>query len=226
MAIYIGTAENELTKVCGAASIGPKGDKGDKGDPGDGSVNSVNNIEPDSNGDVSLYTFDRAVTVMPRETEDHALELHSFPLDDTTKRVRIGVTRGSKVFFENMDADEETDPEENRCALTNLREPISPHDAATKNYVDTHSTVQSDWNEADTDAPAYIKNKPAIPDVSGYLPLSGNAGHDMTGALYMGNHQIRGVLTPTVAADAANKWYVDNAISAAIGDIETALSGI
>lgn len=34
MAIYIGNAENELTKVCGAASIGPKGDKGDPGEAG------------------------------------------------------------------------------------------------------------------------------------------------------------------------------------------------
>lgn len=34
MAIYIGNAENELTKVCSAASIGPKGDKGDPGPAG------------------------------------------------------------------------------------------------------------------------------------------------------------------------------------------------
>lgn len=34
MAIYIGNAENELTKVRGAASIGPKGDKGDPGPAG------------------------------------------------------------------------------------------------------------------------------------------------------------------------------------------------
>ena len=54
MAIYIGNAENELTKVRGVASIGPKGDKGDpgpagpqgipgpkgdKGDPGDAPLN-------------------------------------------------------------------------------------------------------------------------------------------------------------------------------------------
>ncbi len=34
MAIYIGNAENELTKVCSATAIGPKGDKGDPGPAG------------------------------------------------------------------------------------------------------------------------------------------------------------------------------------------------
>lgn len=44
MAIYIGNAENEVMKVCGAASIGPKGDKGDKGDTGPAGTTDYNNL--------------------------------------------------------------------------------------------------------------------------------------------------------------------------------------
>ena len=91
--------------------------------------------------------------------------------------------------------------------------------------------VQSDWNQTDTTADDYIKNKPNIPsgvtlysttgqntdgamtqkaatnEYAKYLPL---AGGTMTGALNMGSHTISAVLTPSSDYEAANKKYVDD----------------
>ena len=224
MAIYIGTAENELTKVCGAAAIGPKGDKGDKGekgDPGDPGPAGPQGPQGPKGDDGAAG---HAGPAGPKGDKGD-------PGDVASVNGKTPDTQGN-VLIEASDIDIETTStltsSDVQSALDELDGKVNTKQAALTagenitiegNVISASgSTVQSDWNEADADAPAYIKNKPSIPDVSGYLPLSGNAGHDMTGDLYMGSRRIHGVQTPAVTADAANKWYVDNAVSTAIGD--------
>lgn len=174
MAIYIGGAEAAVTKLSSCTVIGPqgeKGEKGDKGDPGpqgpaggvvsvngqtgvvtlsvpttvadlaDGStvVRTVNNQEPDNAGDVALYTFSKALCVYPSLNEDHALELHSFANQASTKVIRIGVSQGAKLFFEDLQADE-SNPDR-LTELTNLLTPTNACSAATKGYVDEALTA-------------------------------------------------------------------------------------
>lgn len=52
-----------------------------------------------------------------------------------------------------------------------------------------------------------------VTDGSTALPYVKKAGDTMTGALDMQNHKVTNVAAPTEAADAANKGYVDTAIS-------------
>lgn len=91
--------------------------------------------------------------------------------------------------------------------------------------------VQSDWNQTDTTADDYIKNKPIIPtgvtlyastgqntdgamtqkattdELSAKLPKSGGT---MTGGINMGGNTIASLGAPTSNTDAATKKYVDD----------------
>lgn len=128
-------------------------------------------------------------------------------------------------------------------ATVNVAAPAADSNAATKKYVDdinTSLTTAIDAEEqrateaedalgqridseaearADEDATLNAAiddlqeqvNK--VTDGSTALPYVKKAGDTMTGALDMQNHKVTNVAAPTESADAANKGYVDTAIS-------------
>ena len=77
--------------------------------------------------------------------------------------------------------------------VTNVAAPTETADAANKGYVDTAVSGLTDG----TTAMPYVKK----------------SGDTMTGALNMQNNKVTNVAAPTETADAANKGYVDTAIS-------------
>lgn len=81
--------------------------------------------------------------------------------------------------------------------ITNLGNPTENTDAANKIFVDTaFQELESAVNQ----------------ELLTYLPLKGGT---MVGAIDMGDYKITSLSTPTDGTDAANKTYVDNAISGA-----------
>lgn len=70
--------------------------------------------------------------------------------------------------------------------------------------------IQSDWDQSDSSAKDFIKNKPVIPDVSNYLPLSGGT---MTGSILY-NKTVSDINTKNTISDSEIKLeYYDNASS-------------
>lgn len=81
--------------------------------------------------------------------------------------------------------------------ITNLGNPTENADAASKIFVDiAFQELESAINQ----------------ELLTYLPLKGGT---MVGAIDMGDYKITSLSTPTDGTDAANKTYVDNAISGA-----------
>jgi hypothetical protein len=87
-------------------------------------------------------------------------------------------------------------PTANSQRLTNVANPTSAQDAATKTYVDT------------ADALKVTK-----------------AGDSMTGALAMGTNKVTGVGNPTNAQDAATKTYVDTADALKVAKAGDSMTG-
>lgn len=128
-------------------------------------------------------------------------------------------------------------------AVVNVAAPTEDSNAATKKYVDGINTTltaaidaeeqrateaedalgQRIDSEAEARADEDATLNAAIEEVKGdianltdgttVLPYVKKAGDTMTGALNMQNHKVTNVAAPTETADAANKGYVDTAIS-------------
>jgi hypothetical protein len=81
--------------------------------------------------------------------------------------------------------------------LTDLLDPVSPQDAATKNYVDSRSPVSDHGFLSNLSGDGHPQ----------YLPVNGTRA--MTGNLSMGSHSITDLPPPSGDTDAATKGYVD-----------------
>ena len=125
----------------------------------------------------------------------------------------------------------------NSNKLTNVTDPGSNQDAATKNYVDTQDALQvtkagdsmsgdlamggndiTGVNSVrDLSAPAagsHATNKTYVD--AGDADQVNKTGDSMTGPLAMGDNKITGLATPTATADATNKSYVDAEVATAL----------
>ena len=109
--------------------------------------------------------------------------------------------------------------------IINLAEPISAHDAATKNYVDTHSSGGTVVGAADLDLnfhKAINLNEPTslhdaattnYVDVSTSLCVKTNGTNTITGDMDLNSHKLVNVSDPTGLHDAATKAYVDTKVA-------------
>ena len=115
--------------------------------------------------------------------------------------------------------------------LTDVAEPVSGSDAATKTYVDTSIAAVIDSAPAALDTLNELAA--ALGDDANFagtvttalatkLPL---AGGTMTGAIAMGTSKITGLGDPTSAQDAATKTYVDTADALKLSLTGGAMSG-
>jgi hypothetical protein len=80
--------------------------------------------------------------------------------------------------------------------------------------------IQSDWTQANTNALDYIKNKPTIPSLTGYVPYTGATTNVNLGEYEIKAGQITFDTSPTgTAAVATTRW------NDTIGSAETTLKG-
>ena len=113
----------------------------------------------------------------------------------------------------------------NSHKIINLGEPTSAHDAATKNYVDTHSSGETVVGAADLDLnfhKAINLNEPTslhdaatknYVDVSTSLCVKTNGSSTITGDMDLNSHKLVNVSDPTALHDAATKAYVDTKVA-------------
>ena len=101
--------------------------------------------------------------------------------------------------------------------------PSARGDAANKGYVDDEINKERAYaNGISTKADqAIAAANVAQNSADTKLDLTGGT---MTGAIDMGSNKISGLATPTANTDAANKTYVDTAVSGVSGDASTALT--
>lgn len=108
----------------------------------------------------------------------------------------------------------EGDLNANSHSITNLMPPVNGGDASNKQYTDAMdtNTLSDAKSYADTKAEQVVSDAHTYTDakVAEYLPLEGGV---MTGVVSMGNNRIEGVSTPIDDSHAANKKYVDDAIT-------------
>ena len=118
----------------------------------------------------------------------------------------------------------------NSHKIINLGEPTSAHDAATKNYVDTHSSggtgggiitsdldlnshklinVVNPTNLQDATAKNYV-------DASTNLCVKTDGSSTIGGNINLNSHKLINVVNPMSAQDAATKNYVDMALNAGL----------
>ena len=110
----------------------------------------------------------------------------------------------------------------NSHKIINLGEPTSAHDAATKNYVDTHSSGGTVVGAADLDLnfhKAINLNEPTslhdaatknYIDVSASLCVKTDGSSTISGNINLNTHKLINVTDPTSLQDAATKNYVDS----------------
>ena len=113
----------------------------------------------------------------------------------------------------------------NSHKIINLGDPTSAHDAATKNYVDTHSSGGTAVGAADLDLnfhKAINLNEPTslhdaatknYVDVSTSLCVKTNGTSTITGDMDLNSHKLVNVSDPTALHDAATKAYVDTKVA-------------
>ena len=114
----------------------------------------------------------------------------------------------------------------NSHKIINLAEPTSAHDAATKNYVDTHSsgggigTITSDI-DLNTHKLINVVNPTNLQDAAtkNYVDASTSqcvktdGSSTISGNINLNSHQLINVADPTSSQDATTKTYVDGKIA-------------
>ena len=113
----------------------------------------------------------------------------------------------------------------NSHKIINLGDPTSAHDAATKNYVDTHSSGGTAVGAADLDLnfhKAINLNEPTslhdaatknYVDVSTNLCVKTDGSSTISGSIDLNSHKLVNVADPTNSYDAATKTYVDTKVA-------------
>lgn len=120
--------------------------------------------------------------------------------------------------------------------VTSVGDPSAGTDAVNKDYVDEEiakagdgkflplkggaltgavTTTETSFENNELVTKSYVDSQISTAGNGKFLPL---AGGTMTGAINMGNQKVTAVAAPTAGTDAANKTYVDNAISTAAGN--------
>ena len=118
----------------------------------------------------------------------------------------------------------------NSHKIINLGEPTSAHDAATKNYVDTHSSRGTGGGiiTSDLDLNSHklinVVNPTNLQDAAtkNYVDASTNlcvktdGSSTISGNINLNSHKLINIVNPTSAQDAATKNYVDTALDAGL----------
>ena len=103
----------------------------------------------------------------------------------------VPVQEGSSITVDSAMSDSSVNPVQNKVITAALGNKVDKHQTGGVDdrlmtaaegtklsgiAANAEVNVQSDWNQTDTDADDFIKNKPTIPDVSNYVQKSQTAG--------------------------------------------------